>query len=142
MKKGLIILLLIVAVAGLGIWKLVGAFQKGGELGDAAIAHFHEQFNANSFAAMYNEGSKALQQTGPSEDFVNTLKLIRGKLGAYKGGGREGINLNNSNGDNTLTMTCKSVFENGNGTETFLFDNNGDKPVLSGYHVESPALLK
>jgi|GEM_PF-1214529 len=142
MKKGLIILLLIVAVAGLGIWKLVGAFQKGGALGDAAITHFHEQFNANSFAEMYNEGSKVLHDTGPAQDFTSTLKLIRGKLGAYQGGGREGINMNNSNGDKTITLTCKSAFENGPGTETFLFDYNGDKPLLSGYHVESAALLK
>jgi hypothetical protein len=142
MKKVLIVLLVIGLLAGLGIWKLVGAFQKSGQLGDAAIEHFHSQFNAKSFAEIFNESSSKLRQSGPPEKFIGDMEAMRAKLGAHKSGTRDGLNLNNSNGDKTLTMKCVAVFENGPGTETFTFDYNGDTPLLMGYFVESPALLK
>jgi hypothetical protein len=76
----------------------------------------------------------------PLEKFTPFAGMLHQKLGEWKSGERTSVNVKNDNGHETLEMTYKSTFANGDGTEEFVFDYNGDVPLLTDYHVKSPAL--
>jgi hypothetical protein len=141
MKKLLIIVAVVLALAGFGIYKLAGSLGRAGERGDAAVVVFHKDYNANGIQAIYAAAAPAFKTTVPLEKFTSLTSLLQAKLGEWKSGERTGTNLKNDNGHETLEITYSSTFAEAAGTEEFIFDYNGDQPLLIGYNVKSPALL-
>jgi hypothetical protein len=141
MKKLLIIVAVVLAVAGFGIYKLVGSMSRAGERGDVVVAAFHRDYNAKGIAAIHAAAAPDFRNTVPLEKFSALTSLLHEKLGEWKSGERTGINLKTDNGQETLELTYSSTFSKASGTEEFVFDYNGDMPLLIGYNVKSPALL-
>jgi hypothetical protein len=142
MKKFLIIVAVVLALAGFGIYKLVGSFSRAGERGDAAVAVFHREYNAKAIAGLHAAAAPSFRSTVPLEKFTQLGSVLHERLGEWKSGERTGINLKNDNGHESLELTYSATFTKGSGTEEFVFDYNGDTPLLTGYHVKSPALLE
>lgn len=142
MKKALIILVVVLAVAGFGIYKLVNSLGRAGDAGDAAVSVFHGHYNADQVDRITAEAAPAFRSTISADQFSGIIRLLREKLGDWKSGKQSGVNLNTKNGDTTLEITYDSTFTKAAGTEEFVFDYNGDVPLLLGYHVKSPALLE
>ncbi len=137
-KKFLIVLLLILAAAGFGILKLVNAYKKAGQLGDAAVEHYHSQFNARADAEIYQNAGRPFKMATTEAQFGAEWNRLHGGLGAFKSGTRQGLSMNNDNGDKRITLTYASTYEKGVADEVFIFDYNGDLPVLIGVNVKSP----
>ena len=76
------------------------------------------------------------------DQFTSLTSMLHEKLGEWKSGDRSGINLHSDNGDTRLELTYTSKFAKAEGTEEFVFDYNGDAPLLIGYNVKSPALIE
>ena len=142
MSKRTLIVLIILVAAGLGIWKLVSAFQKGGQLADQALSRFHTLLAAGDIDTIYKESSPRFQQKMPPATWQKRHARVREKLGAFKSGTRDGLSMNNNNGDNTISFTSAATFEKASATEAFSFDYNGDTPLLLDYEVKSPLLLE
>ena len=142
MKKVVIIILAVLAVAGFGIYKLVNSLGRAGEAGDAAVSVFHGHYNANRVKEIISGAAPAFRSTVSADDFAGLIRLLHDKLGERKSGERSGINLHTDNGNTTLELTYDSTFEKAAGTEEFVLDYNGEVPLLIGYHVKSPALLE
>ncbi len=140
MKKLLIILAVIAALAGIGIYKLVSAVTTAGELGDAAVAVFHRQYNANAVADAYAAAAPAFRTGITPEDFQALAARLHDKLGEWKSGERTSIYVSNDNGQKTIELGYDAIFTKGTGTEEYLFDYNGEAPLLLSYRVKSPAL--
>jgi hypothetical protein len=140
MKKLLIVVAVVLAVAGIGIYKLAGSLGRAGERGDAAVSTFHRDYNSNGIAAIHTAAAPAFRSGVPMEKFTPFIGMLRERLGEWKSGERTSINLKNDNGHETLEISWNSTFTNGPGTEDFVFDYNGDVPLLTDYHVKSPAL--
>lgn len=141
MKKILIILVALLALAGIGVYKLIDSISRGGELGDTAVSEFHRQYNSREIAGIHAAAASDFRKAVPLVKFTPFATMLHQKLGQWKSGSRDRINLNNQNGNKTLELTYNSTFANGTATEDFVFDYNGDKPLLLGYNVKSPALL-
>lgn len=140
MKKLLIIIAVILALAGFGIYKLVGAFGRAGERGDAVVSVFHRDYNAKSVPAMHLAATPVFRESVPLEKFTSFIGMLHDKLGEWKSGDRTGLNMKTENGHETLELTYSATFAKGSGTEEFLFDYNGDEPKLIHYNVKSPLL--
>jgi hypothetical protein len=140
MKKVLIILAVIVALAGFGIYKLVNTVSKAGERGDDAVASFHSEYNANRAGAIHSAAAPAFQKDVAMDEWNGLHAMLHEKLGAWKSGSRTGINVKTNNGHETLEVAYDAKFEKGDATEEFVFDYNGDKPLLLSYEVKSEAL--
>lgn len=142
MKKVLIIIVAVLALAGFGIYKLFNSVGKAGEAGDAAVAVFHDHYNAKRVNDIHSAAAPGFRTAVPAGDFSALVEMLHDKLGERKSGERSGINLNTNNGDTTLTLSYDSKFAKASGTEEFVFDYNGDVPLLLGYNVKSPALIE
>ena len=142
MKKALVVILVVLAAAGFGIFKLYTSVSKAGETGDAAVAVFHGDYNAKQSREIYARSAAAFRSSVTEADFSNLAAMLHEKLGERKSGERSGINLKSHNGHTTLELSYDSKFAKASGTEEFVFDYNGDTPLLLGYNVKSPALLE
>jgi hypothetical protein len=142
MKKVLIVIVVFLGLAGAGIYKLVGTFSRAGERGDAAVAAFHRDYNAQNIAAIHSGATPAFRTAAPLEKFTQFSGMLHQKLGDWKSGDRTGINLKNYNGKKTMELTYNSTFANGSGTEEFVLDYNGAEPLLISYNVKSTALTE
>jgi hypothetical protein len=141
-KKPLLILLLIVTAIGLGVWKLAQAVTKGGKLGDDAVALFHARFNVGEDAEILKDSAEAFQKAVVIDALRATNRQFREKLGKFVKGNRTGTKLDNQNGDTSLHLTYDADYEKGKVVETFVFDYNGDRPLLFNYVLNSPSLEK
>jgi Tfp pilus assembly protein PilX len=134
MKKAiLLIVLLVVGLIGFGVFKLVHGFRVTGSNADAAVALFHERFNAARDSEIYDSSAPQFKAAGTSENWEKAQAARREQLGQYQTTERMSINLNNTNGNNTVVVDYRSTFDKGNQYEQFTFDNNGDQPVLLKY---------
>jgi hypothetical protein len=141
-KKALIIITVIVAGIGLGVWKLTGALSRGGKLGDAAVAQFHAQWNAGKEDDIVRDSHPRFKESVSLEKFRGLTGHLRSKLGSFQSSERTGISLNTNNGDTTLNMKYAAKFEKGDATESFVFDYNGEQPLLLHFNIESPLLIE
>jgi hypothetical protein len=142
MKKALLIIIIILAAAGFGIYKLANSVGAAGEKADAVIATFHASLKKGDAAAIHKAAAPSFQSSVPLSDFQSMVTMMTGKLGEWKSGERSGINLTTNNGNTQLEIGMDSKFANGDGAEEFVFDYNGDEPKLIGWHVKSPLLIE
>jgi hypothetical protein len=140
MKKLLIILAIVVAAAGFGIYKLVNTLSKASDLGDAAVADYHAEYNANRAATIRAASAPAFQKEVTAEEWNNLHAMLHGKLGAWVSGHSTGVSVETNNGNDTLHVKYSSKFEKGEASEEFIFDYNGSDPLLLHYEVKSDAL--
>ena len=142
MKKVIIIIIAVLALVGFGIYKLAGSIGKAGETADAVVGVFHGHYNANRVDSIVSDSAPDFRKSVSPEQFSGLVGLLHEKLGEWKNGERTGTNLQTKNGNTTLEVTYDATFTKGKGTEEFVFDYNGELPLLLGYNVKSPALIE
>jgi hypothetical protein len=69
------------------------------------------------------------------------MGAVQRKLGKITSTSNAGWTVNSYNLTTTVLMTQKTVFENGEGTESFTFEMDGKKAVLLGYNIQSMDLI-
>jgi hypothetical protein len=110
-------------------------------LAKAQIAHFREQMAAQQFNQIYAETADEVKGKTSEQDFVTLFAAFERKLGGVKSTEENGWMVNYSTTGNFATLSYKTQFEKGAGVETFVYRLNGDKALLAGYTVNSPALV-
>ncbi len=131
MKK--LIFLLIIAGLAMGGMKAFQSVKRGMVVGDAALAEFHEAMNARKEAEIYDRAAAGMHSAVKKEDFMKFADQLRTEFGAFKSATRDGVDINNANGNTTLLVTCTAIYEKSEVQEEFLFDYNSESPLLVRY---------
>ena len=63
------------------------------------------------------------------------------KLGKVTQTANAGFNVNTFNLTTRVVLNQNTTFEQGNATEVFTFEMNGEKAVLVGYNINSTELI-
>ena len=116
-------------------------FFKGMELAKQEIAEFHKRYNDGKFSEIYELSHSGLKQITGEEEFMQFIQVVHGKLGKVTDTSMQSFNINTTNGRTTIEMVQNTTFENGKGTEQFVFIKEGEQVKIYGYHINSNDLV-
>lgn len=111
-----------------------------GEASQAAEA-FHQQFNAGQFSTIYSSASPQFQSATTEGDFTKLLDAVQRKLGDFKSAQDAGWRSYSGTSGTRVTLSQRSQFEHGSGTETFVFSISDAHATLLGYNINSQELI-
>lgn len=117
------------------------AFTKGKGNAEAAVAQFHNQYNAGQFREIYIQTDEEFKKSTSETDFVALLEALRRKLGTVKQASPAGWRMNASPMGTIVTLGYNVEFSEGKGTEEFVYRVSGGKALLFHYNVNSPLLI-
>ena len=72
------------------------AFTKGKGNAEAAVAQFHDQYNAGHFREIYSQTDEEFKKSTTEADFVALLEALRRKLGTVKQASPAGWKVNST----------------------------------------------
>lgn len=108
---------------------------------DEQIDLFHERYSAGEFDAIYRDSAPEFREAVKQDEWANLLQTVSGRLGAVEDSSQTGVNVNASNGVTTTTITRDTTYEQGEGTETFIYSGSGDDMALMNWEVVSDQLI-
>jgi hypothetical protein len=121
---------------------LLAACNPGAQMEDAReqIGKFQALYNAGDSAGFYREGGATLRKVAPAEQLEGMIALVSARLGKIKSSKQTGFNTAINNGNTTTTIVMQTLYERGEGTETYVFQGSGEDMELAGWNVNSPLL--
>lgn len=111
------------------------------KVAEDAISSFHADLNTGNFDKIYDRAGSDLKAAATKDKFTKILNAVHSKLGMYKGGKSDGWNDNVTTGGHFVTISYQASYEKGAAAENFVYRVEGNRALLSGYHVSSDALL-
>ena len=117
------------------------AFTKGKGNAEAAVAQFHDQYNAGHFREIYSQTDEEFKKSTTEADFVALLEALRRKLGTVKQASPAGWKVNSTPMGTMVSLGYNVEFTEGKGMEQFLYRLREDKALLINYNVNSPLLI-
>ena len=118
-----------------------GGLTKGKVAAETAIALFHEQYNEGKLDTIWDGAHSKFRSTGKKGKYVEFLQAVQSKLGKVTSTANVNWKVGTFNLTTTVKMAQKTVFEKGEGTESFAFEMDGEKAVLVGYNIQSMDLI-
>lgn len=131
------ILLLTLTIAGTSSCSLT----KGKGIAEAAVKKFHDQYNAGKFGDIYQDTDDQFKKVTSEKELVDLLQAVQRKLGAVKTAKSSGWGVNTTTAGTMATLSYDVDFNEGRGTEQFVFHINGDTARLVRYNINSPLLI-
>lgn len=114
-----------------------GGIIKGKAASEAAVTRFHQLYDEGKFDSIWKEAHPQFRSSSTKAKFDASMKENLRKLGKVKSSTTNGLQVKSVNFKTTVIMTRKTVFERGEGAETFTFEMDGGKAVLCGYKIQS-----
>jgi hypothetical protein len=114
---------------------------KSKSVAEAAVGHFHDQFNAGQFREIYSQTDDGFKKGANEEEFVSVLEAVRRKLGTVQHSNQAGWGVNATPSGTMASLTYEVEFSEGKGTEKFVFYVSGDRATLYHYTINSPLLI-
>jgi hypothetical protein len=114
---------------------------KGKGAAEAAVATFHQQFNDKQFTQIYAESNDKFKGATTEQELVELLDAVHRKLGTVKDAKSTGWRVNSTTDGTFVYATYDTEFTEAKGDEQFIFQMDGDKAILAGYHINSNALI-
>ena len=108
---------------------------------EEGVTSFHDSMEAGEYAAIYDQSSSDMKSAISRDDFIKLLAGLHDKLGAFKAGKTTSWNDNATTGGHYVTLSRDAQFDNGPGTEQFVFKVDKGRTVLAGYHINSNVLI-
>ncbi|KEO87466.1 hypothetical protein EH30_07505 [Erythrobacter sp. JL475] len=108
------------------------------EQSEAKIEKWHATYNEGDARTLYGLTSQEFRDVTSIDEMNQLVALVTDKMGKVSSSERAGFNINTNNGVTSTVVTMKTMFEKGEGTETFTFQGNGDDTRLVGWNVDSP----
>ncbi|WP_252258040.1 hypothetical protein [Erythrobacter aurantius] len=108
------------------------------EQSETKIEKWHATYNEGDARTLYGLTSQEFRDVTSIDEMNQLVALVTDKMGKVSSSERAGFNINTNNGVTSTVVTMKTVFEKGEGTETFTFRGNGDDTRLVGWNVDSP----
>jgi hypothetical protein len=136
-RSNLAIACIVLAFVALGCTSMM----KGKGAAEPAVAKFHQQFSDKQFTQIYAESSNKFKSATTEQELVDLLDAIHRKLGTVKDAKSTSWKVNSTTDGTFVYMTYDTEFTEGKGDEQFVFEMDGDKAILAGYHINSNALI-
>lgn len=115
---------------------------KNMKIATKGVEEFHTQLNSEEYQSIYAVADENLQKTTAEGDFVALLQAVHKKLGNVQTSKRSNFQIGMSTGQGTVvTLVYQTTFDQGSGTEQFLWHMRDNQPLLLGYHINSNALI-
>jgi hypothetical protein len=114
---------------------------KGKEMGERAVDQFHNRFNAGQYHEIYVQSDEGFRKSTNEADTVALFEAVRRKLGTVKNAKPTNWYVNATPTGTVITLSYDVEYSEGKGTEQFVFQVRGDKPLLFNYNVNSPLLI-
>ena len=137
MKAFKITLVILSAMALIGC----GGFTKGKPAAEKAITQFHDSYNQGKLDDIWKSADSTFRTASTKPKYDDFIGAVQRKLGKVTTTSNIGWNVSSFNLKTTVLMAQKTVFENGQGTESFTFAINGTNAVLVGYNIQSMDLI-
>lgn len=132
--------ILIVAVTLIAVTSSCSLTKSKG-IAEAAVVKFHNQYNAGQFHEIYIQADDGFRKAASEEDFIAFLEAAHRKLGTVKQSNPAGWGVNVTPMGTMASLNYDVEFNEGKGTERFVFHISGDKAMLYNYNVMSPLLI-
>lgn len=126
---------LTVALAG------CGGFVKGKAAAGKAIARFHASYNQGELDDIWDAADSKFRAAMTRQKYDDFMGAVRRKLGKVTSTSNTGWKVQSFNLKTSVRMTQKTIFEKGEGVESFTFAMNGTSAVLVGYNIQSMDLV-
>jgi hypothetical protein len=118
-----------------------GGFTKGKPAAEKAIAHFHDLFNEGKLDEIWKEADPAFRKASTRQKHDDLMNAVERKLGKVSSTATKTWGVRSFNFKTTVSMSQQTVFEKGQGTESFTFALDGTNAVLIGYNIQSMDLI-
>jgi len=118
-----------------------GGFTKCKPAAEKAVAKFHELYNGGRLEDIWKEADPQFRTAATRQKFDDLMGAVQRKLGKVASTSNGGWNFRTFNFKTTVFMTQQTVFERGQGTESFTFGIDGTNAVLVGYNIQSMDLI-
>jgi hypothetical protein len=110
---------------------------------ESATDRFHQLFNSQEFAAIYQNADAAFKKAGSEPQFSDFLRPYRSRLGAFERVPQTGHWLVNWSTSGTyVTITEDSVFSQGTARETFVWRIDSGGCALVRYTIGNEQLVR
>jgi hypothetical protein len=106
------------------------------------VEEFRARVAQRSFSEIYQSSAPEFRQASTEEQFVNFMTALDGKLGPWQSGADAGWNVMRGVGGHSVRLRYDSRFAKGTAVEDFAWRIERGRPVLLGYHVQSPLLAR
>jgi Lipocalin-like domain len=108
---------------------------------EAALAVFHERFNAADQEKIWKEAREELRASTPRDQFDGLMRSVRRKLGKVVSTKNLQWQVKNQNFTTSVMLLQETQFEHGSANETFTFLVEDDQAKLLQYNINSNALV-
>lgn len=115
--------------------------QEAFEDAEQEIGTFHHQLDSESYAAIHAATAAQFREASTEEDFSRLLEAIHTKLGAVVSSKQANWAANTNNGVSTVTVVMETEFEQGSGTETFVYLWEDEGLDLLSYNINSTDMM-
>lgn len=115
-------------------------FKAASDAAERAVGEIHAQYNEGKFVDIQKAVHAKFPLGRSEENLPELMQKMKTKLGKVTGTSNAGVNIKTVNSTTTVTRQQKTKFERGTANETFTFQMEGDKALLTGYQIESAQL--
>ncbi|MEM7699874.1 MAG: hypothetical protein AAF236_15875 [Verrucomicrobiota bacterium] len=105
--------------------------------GEAGVTEFHTRFNNEAYDEIYDQSHPDFQASETREDVVEFISNTRRQLGRLNSASRTSFSSNFENGASRIELTFDTTYDNGSGTETFLFQIERGVPLLLNWNIDA-----
>ena len=114
--------------------------QKDFQQAERATDEFHMQFAKGSYGEIYDTSDSAIKKSATREQMIAMLQRVNRKLGACGDPQRQSFVVNYNTNGTFVTMVYTRKCANGQLEENFIWRIQDGKPILYGFHFNSPVL--
>lgn len=129
--------------APLPVLAFLAACAGPGSVDDAEkeVAAFHRQLDAKDYASIWRNTSNDMRASANEKKLTALLDAVNRKLGKVKTSRQSGWQANMKTNGSFVQLVMQTSFERGDGVETFIYRKVGEDLKLSGYNINSEALI-
>ena len=117
-----------------------GNMTKGKSAAEAGVVAFHSDFDAQNYSAIASAADPQMFKSATKDGLVTLLGAIHNKLGNVTTSQNTEWKVQTYNMDTMVILSQDTKFQNGDGTETFVFRIAGGKAKLLSYSINSKDL--
>lgn len=114
---------------------------EGKPASEKAITRFHQMLGEKRYGDIYDESAQQMKDAATKEEMEKLFTVVSTKLGKVTSTQTRNWKVGNFNLVSTVELVQATQFENGKGTEQFVFVIDGDEARLAGYYIDSMDLI-
>ena len=114
---------------------------KGKQAAEQSVADFHKLYNDGKLAEIYSASHSNFKGATTEKQFLEFVGAVQRKLGKVTQTSNTGFKVRTFNLTTSVVLNQSTTFEQGTGTETFTFQMEGEKAILTGYNINSKDLI-